>query len=640
LVVTDDDISGMFTFLRALPDYDYTVEITPAQIGQTWLNYIIENRTILWWGGMGNSTEHTAYLRLKNGVTAPQSGSITLNGKVVAEQIGAQIFIDGWGLIAPGDPELASCLAGRAASVSHDGEAIYGAKVVAALIAQSFVEPDINKLLDTSISLIPADSVLYRLICDIREWHAGEQEDWHAARSKLEEKYGYDRYGGNCHIIPNHGLIILSLLYGGGDFTRSQTIINTCGWDTDCNAGNLGCILGVRSGLSAFDGIHDWRTPVADRLYLPTVDGGRSITDALRETDHILDIAYKLIGGSYSWPKDGARFHFSLPGSVQGFHAEDGYRLENVPHPEKPSVRVLAVCYQLEPDQRTSVLTHTFIPPEAIEMPGYSLLASPTIYPGQMLSAVVGAYNNSIGPIHVNLTIQYYGENDRLEPMIGPGKILYPGEEVELEWLVPEIDGCPIVRLGISISSDQNAEGNVYLDRLTWDGSPKLDFHRPAEPGRMWVRQWVDALDGFEDRFDEPFRLIQNRDRGISITGTREWKDYQVSAVFTPHMAKAFGLAVRVQGLERYYALLLSDGNTISLVKRLDGETLMWEKEFTWDLGRQYILRLSVDGDKIEGWMDGELIFSVVDSDRPLLGGGIGLLVEEGRVGVKRVSVG
>ncbi len=95
LIVTDDDISGTFTFLRALPDFGNTRSLTPAQIGQTWLNYLIEERTVLWWGGMGNSTEHTAYLRLKNGIPAPQSGSIAVNGKVVAEQIGAQIFIDG-----------------------------------------------------------------------------------------------------------------------------------------------------------------------------------------------------------------------------------------------------------------------------------------------------------------------------------------------------------------------------------------------------------------------------------------------------------------------------------------------------------------------------------------------------------------
>jgi len=72
LIVTDDDISGTFTFLRALQDYDYSRDLTPEQIGQTWLNYLIEKRTILWWGGLGNSTEHTAYLRLKRGIPAPQ----------------------------------------------------------------------------------------------------------------------------------------------------------------------------------------------------------------------------------------------------------------------------------------------------------------------------------------------------------------------------------------------------------------------------------------------------------------------------------------------------------------------------------------------------------------------------------------
>jgi hypothetical protein len=147
-VVTDDDISGTFTFLRALPDYGNSRDITPQQIAQTWLNYIIEKRAILWWGGMGMSTEHTAFLRLKNGIPAPQSGSIAVNGQVVAEQIGAQIFIDGCGLIAPGDPELAADLARRFASVSHDGEAIFGAQVVAAMEAQAFVESDINKLID------------------------------------------------------------------------------------------------------------------------------------------------------------------------------------------------------------------------------------------------------------------------------------------------------------------------------------------------------------------------------------------------------------------------------------------------------------------------------------------------------------
>src|SRR4028119_2258445 len=179
LVVTDDDISGTFTFLRALPDYDNGLDLSPAQIGQTWLNYVVERRTSLWWGGMGNSTEHTAYLRLKNGISAPESGSSVLNGKVVAEQIGSQIFIDGWAMVAPGDPELAADLARRAASVSHDGAAIHGAQVLAAMEAQAFVESDLNKLIDTGLSFIPADTPIARMITDVREWHA-TYSDWRA----------------------------------------------------------------------------------------------------------------------------------------------------------------------------------------------------------------------------------------------------------------------------------------------------------------------------------------------------------------------------------------------------------------------------------------------------------------------------
>jgi len=639
LVVTDDDISGTFTFLRALPDYNNSLNLTPAQIGQTWLNYIIENRTILWWGGLGNSTEHTAFLRLKDGIAAPQSGSINLNGKVVAEQIGAQIFIDGWGLISPGDPALAVDLARRAASVSHDGEAVYGAQVIAALIAQAFVESDIDRLIDSAITFIPTDSLIHRLIADIRDWHAAKPRDWYAARAKLAQHYGYDKYGGNCHIIPNHGLVMLSLLYSQGDFGRAQTIVNTSGWDTDCNAGNIGCILGVRNGLSAFEGGPDWRGPVADRLYLPTADGGRAISDALRETDSIVEIAHALHGEKWVHPKGGARFHFSLPGSLQGFRSLDHLEVENGPHPTEPGQRVLTMHYRLTPDGKAALLTPTFIPPEAIEMPGYSLLASPTLYPGQVVRAVLFADAKNPGPVDVEIQLQSYGETDRLVDVYGPRQNVSPGESVHLEWQIPDLDGAPIAHVGISISSSEPADGIMYLDSLSWDGTPNVTFQRPHTTGTMWKRQWVNAADHFEVRPDETFRVIQNHGRGLVITGTREWMDYSVQARITPHLAKAFGLAARVQGLERYYALLLSDQNSIKLIKRLDGEIVLAEQMFTWEYGRPYDLQIAVQGNEILASVDGAMLFKVEDADRPLTGGGIALVCEEGRIGTDEAYV-
>ena len=124
LIVTDDDITGTFTFLRALNDYGNDYNISSKNIGQTWLNYIVEKETILWWGGVGNSTEHTAFQNLKNGIEAPKSGSIETNGLVVAEQIGAQIFIDGWAMVCPGDPDKAVDLAARAARRRPEGDAV------------------------------------------------------------------------------------------------------------------------------------------------------------------------------------------------------------------------------------------------------------------------------------------------------------------------------------------------------------------------------------------------------------------------------------------------------------------------------------------------------------------------------------
>jgi ADP-ribosylglycohydrolase len=364
LVVTDDDISGTFTFLRALPDYGSGLDLSPAQIGQTWLNYIIERRTILWWGGMGNSTEHTAYLRLKNGIRAPESGSIALNGKVVAEQIGSQIFIDGWAMVAPGDPELAADLARSAASVSHDGEAVYGAQVVAAMEAGAFVEKDLERLIDTAVSFVPRDSVIYGMIDDVRGWHAGEK-DWRKTRDLIEAHYGYDKFGGNCHMVPNHALIIHALLHGEDDFQRSLMIVNTCGWDTDCNSGNVGCLLGIKNGLPAIDAGHDWRGPVADRMYLPTADGGRAITDAY----HLVNVGRSLAGREPAAPKDRARFHFELPGSVQGFQpdrdpASGGVATaENVVGHSETGSRSLAIRYgNLAPGRPARVSTPTFIP--------------------------------------------------------------------------------------------------------------------------------------------------------------------------------------------------------------------------------------------------------------------------------------
>ena len=250
LIVPDDDISGTLTFVRALPDHGNNPDLTAQQVGETWLDYIIENRSILWWGGFGNSSEHTAYLRLKAGTPAPASGGRALNGVVVSEQIGAQIFMDAFALVAPGRPELAARLAGQAASVAHDGEAVLAAQALAVMEALAFDAPPLDALLDAAEASLPPTSNVARVYRRARELRA-TQPDWRAALRELEAEFGGPEYPGLVHVIPNHALILLGLLYGDGDFTRSLAVCVTAGRDTDCNAGNLGCLLGAWLGLPA-----------------------------------------------------------------------------------------------------------------------------------------------------------------------------------------------------------------------------------------------------------------------------------------------------------------------------------------------------------------------------------------------------
>jgi ADP-ribosylglycohydrolase len=634
LIVSDDDISGTFTFVRALQDNAYSADLTAAQIGRTWLNYIIENKTILWWGGMGMSTEHTAYLRLKAGISAPQSGAIATNGKVVAEQIGSQIFIDGWAMVAPGDPDLAVALAKKAASVSHDGEAIHGAVVIAAIESMAFFEKDLNKLLDAAVRYIPSDSIIYQLIADLRRCRTDEP-DWHKGLALIHEKYSYEKFGGGCHMVPNHAVIMLGLLWGDDDFQRSLMITNTAGYDTDCNSANVGCILGIKNGLTGIDTGPDWRGPVADRILMPTADGGRCVTDAVIETYHLARAGMALAGHALTPPKSNARFHFSLPGSVQGFTAEESFdsrgtlRIENVPAPESDGSRCLALQYHhLAVGCYARASTPTFCSVEQTKMGGYAVLASPTVYPGQTVTAVVSADPSNTIPATCTLFLRHFDEQDQLIRLRGSAVELSPSL-TQLQWKVPRLDGQPIAEIGLEFSSHRPCGGTAYLHSLTWDGTPDVVLKKPESGGSMWTSAWVD---GIQQRVPWlPGTLVQNTGRGLLIQGTREWAGYRVATDITPHMVKAAGLAACVRGMQRYYALLLCSNKTVKLVKMLDGETVLSEKPLDWEFGQTVALAMAVDHHRVQGWVNDQLIFDVEDNDRPLVSGAVAIVCEEGR---------
>lgn len=644
LVITDDDVAGTFTFIRALEDYALPPDLTSEQIGHCWLNYIIDKRTILWWGGNGNSTEHTAWLNLKKGIPAPLSGAIETNGKTIAEQIGAQIFIDSWALVAPGQPQLAATLAKKAASVSHDGESVHAAMLWAAMESQAFVCQDIDKLLECGLSVIPENSAIARLVADVRRWRY-EDNDWQVTREKIEEHYGYHKYPSNCHVIPNHALMMMAILYAPDNFQQAQCIVNTSGWDTDCNAGNVGCLSGIMLGLKGIDEGPDWRGPLADRMLISSADGGFSINNAVRITDYLVGLGHQIAGQPRPEPKKaGALYHFSLPGSVQGFrwlnetHAAP-VEVGNEAHDGR---QMLSLRYRaLAPGLHASVTTQTFTPPEIVDMRSYDLMATPLIYPGQRLQADVIAPASNTASLNVQLCYRVYDENNCLTPCYGEARTLLPGDTATLSLVIPDCKGQPIGEVGVTLSSHAPfACGQLLIDTMRWDGAPELTLCKPNGENNFWWRAWVNGVDLFSRHYPASFRISKEYEEGLIIHGTRQWTDYRVQSEITLHLGDYGGLAFRVQGMRRYYAVrILRDGH-VQLIRVRDETTRVLAEAAIQDVfERPVAFDITVKGHRIAATVDGIRLCVEDKEPEAFSDGGVGLLICAGALSTDAIHI-
>jgi hypothetical protein len=240
--------------------------------------------------------------------------------------------------------------------------------------------------------------------------------------------------------------------------------------------------------------------------------------------------------------------------------------------------------------------------------------------------------------VSARLLVKVFGPNDALVDVFGPVIELRPGASERLEWRVEAPAGCPIAWLSVEISSAERADGVVYLDWLDWGGSPRLRLAPPAHEGRRWLDAWAQACSAVYGRTDHDYRLVQDEGVGLLMHGSRDWRDYAFSAALTPHLARSFGIAAHVQGLRRYYALRLVEGNKAQLVRELDGTHVLAETPYTWSLYHTYRLDVQFEGDNIIGRINGRVLFEQRD-ESPLTEGGVAFLVEEGHLGVDDAEV-
>lgn len=217
--------------------------------------------------------EGLALERMRSGIDPPKSGE-----HPIGEAIGGQMKGEIWGLICPGRPDLAAEYARRDGVVMHCGNGVYGEQFIAAMIAQSFVEKNVKKLIESGLSVIPSDSEYAKTVRWVMDMQA-KQPDY---RDTCREIVA--RYPAPCNpVYGDCGLVVLALLYGGGDFEKSICIAASCGSDTDCNTASVGALLGCIHGAKALP--RKWTEPISDTF--------RSFVTGYPET-HISDLSTRI----------------------------------------------------------------------------------------------------------------------------------------------------------------------------------------------------------------------------------------------------------------------------------------------------------------------------------------------------------
>lgn len=633
LIVADDDISGTFAFFRSIEDNGYNENMTAEDFGNTWLNYIIENRTILWWGGLGRSTEHTAYLNLKNGIPAPKSGSIEVNGQTLAEQIGAQIFIDAIAMACPNNPKLAVDLVRKAASVSHDGLAVEAACHLAALEAMAFEEKNIDVLLDRAGEYIN-HPLLKHMIADVRDI-CSKEKDWRKVRDYLDPKYGYDVFPGCCHMVPNHAMVIASIILGGDDFQKSISIASSAAWDTDCNAGNVGALNGIRLGLAGINAGADFRTPVADLMYVVTSDGGSVVTDAVIESRRILKTAAKLAGEEVRISDK--RYTFEFPGSLQGFQPCDYGMDENaVGSLGNLNIRgktngLVIGCKALADGVTARIATQTFIDFSKLAR-NFSTVASPTLYSSQIVKTMAWVIDE--GEVWMRPYILYYDINDEVQIIHGEYEKLTRYDKT-YEWKVPDTQGMSIFKLGYEFKSEKRFNGRIAIKEIDWKGAPKYFAQKGMlmtsiwNTNPLWLAGFSASAAQFAADFKHTYCISHVEENGLVTIGSVDWDNYSVSSTAFYSLHQSGGLVIRSVGHKRYYGAVLENYKDAVLYVQRDGiRTELGRAAFIYEENLPYKLKLTAIGSKLIFEVNGSVVLEAVDETYS--SGGAGFVISKG----------
>lgn len=230
----DDDYYYELVALRAFEKYG--IGMTLDQLGQQWK----ENSAGTW----GSSLQ--TRLALLKGVRGSDAGHPRHNR--LWWTIGPQFSADIYGMIAPGDPNLAGRLARKYGHINGYAEGTDGAVFVAGMVSLAFREQDPRRIVRQAAELIHPSSP-YRQCLDavisMGEQGKPAEDVFQAVEDRWRIEYPALNNG-----VANGGLVAASVWFGEGDYLKTVNLAYRAAdyADADCNAANAAAVVGAMKG--------------------------------------------------------------------------------------------------------------------------------------------------------------------------------------------------------------------------------------------------------------------------------------------------------------------------------------------------------------------------------------------------------
>jgi ADP-ribosylglycohydrolase len=254
--------------------------MTVDQLGQLWLKHNCGT-----WGSSKYALE-----AMKRGVKPADAGLPQHNRLWFT--IGPMFSCELYGLIAPGDPNLAGRLARELGRINGHAEGLDAGVFAAAVVSLAFRETDGREVVRQAAKLVHPDSPMRQAIDQVVQMAEGGAT-FEDVCDAVEDRWHIE-YPATNNAVANGGILAACVWYAGGDFTKSMTLAGSAGDYVDAdNIAAVACaVVGAMRGTKAVPA--DLVKQLNDRVAGADMAGRTKLTPPVDE--RISDLARRTAG--------------------------------------------------------------------------------------------------------------------------------------------------------------------------------------------------------------------------------------------------------------------------------------------------------------------------------------------------------